>query len=135
MNILDRILDVEEQLESLLIRAELWQFIFDEYPIAIACFDDKMNFFLVNHEFILLTGFNRDSIIGEKLKVVIPPQYRKSHSKYEANYKNNPQKRMNFHGISPQLIDVNGKIIDVNIDISYIDYQDKIYYIAFIKRK
>lgn len=133
MNVIDRVELVEKQLDALITRAEIWQLIFDECPIAIACFDFNMRFFMVNKEFFHLSGFD-SSIIGEKIKIVIPSKQKKEHSKYEKYYAKNPVPKVNRHGLSPQILDVNGELIDVDISLSFIEHQGKPYYIAFLKR-
>ncbi len=135
MDIHSRIDKMTQDLDNLITKAELWQLIFDESCVSIACFDDAMRFFLVNKAFCQLTGFSKEHIIGEKLKLVLPYDMRKTHSKYESDFKSNPQKKMNRHGLSPELIDINGKKIPINIDLSYIDYLENRYYISFIREK
>jgi len=120
-------------LERLVQKAEIWQLLFDECPIAIAVFSADMKFFLINPAFTDISGHSSD-IIDRDIKEVIPLHYRRSHKKMEKQYASNPQKKVNRHGLSPYLLTKNGIEVPIDIDLSYIRYDSKIYYVAFIRR-
>lgn len=133
MNIEDRVNKMSSDLERLVIRAEIWQILFDECPIAIAVFDSNMKFFLVNDEFLNLTGYATD-ILGSNIKEVIPLRHRRNHRKFEKQYVANPVRKLNRHGLSPEIVTKNNVNIPVDIDLSYIHYDSSTYYVAFIRR-
>lgn len=135
MNVVDRVELVEKQLDNLITKAELWQLIFDECPIAIACFDETMRFYLVNEAFCSLTGYKKSDLIGEKLQLVLPPKYRKQHLRYEVEFSNNPEARVNRQGLAAEILDIHGDVTKVDIDITFINYLDRVYYTAFLRRK
>ncbi len=134
MNLLGRVEDLSDQLNLLIEKAELWQLLFDECPMAVAAFDHSMTFFLVNNTFTLLTGFSKQEVIGEKIKLVLPMDQRKPHSKYEKEFIKNPIKKIDRHGLSPTILDKSGQEIPIQIDLSFINYDSKIYYVAFMRR-
>lgn len=134
MDITKKIEALSGDLESLIQKAEIWRLLFDECPFAIAVFDAQRRFFLVNDEFCTLTNFTREEIISEQLVSVIPIELRKMHRIKEKEYALNPRKRLSQHGLSAVMLTKQRKEISVSIDLSYINYDNKVYYVAFIKR-
>jgi PAS domain S-box-containing protein len=120
-------------LERLVQKAEIWQLLFDECPIAVAVFTANMKFFLVNPAFTEMSGHSID-ILGKDIKEVIPSRFRKLHRKVEKEYASKPEKKVNRHGLEPYLLKADGTEIKVDIDLSYIQYDAKVYYVAFIRR-
>lgn len=133
MNLSKRVNDMAESLESLIQKAELWQLIFDECPLALAVFTSDMKFFLVNQAFLELTGFDQEELIDRKISVVIPMRFRKMHREAEKQYALKPEKKVNRHGLNPEIITKSG-LQPVDIDLSYIVYDGKVYYTAFLKK-
>lgn len=120
-------------LEKLVQKAEIWQLLFDECPIAVAVFTASMKFFLVNPAFTDISGHSID-ILGKDIKEVIPSRFRRLHKKVEKQYASQPEKKVNRHGLEPYLLRADGNEIKVDIDLSFIQYNAKIYYVAFIRR-
>jgi PAS domain S-box-containing protein len=134
MELSARIEQLAQNLESLIEKAELWQMLFDESPDAIALFDSRMRFFLVNKKFCELTGFARDEITNQKLSIVLPAEYRRVHKSYEKKYANNPTTLTNRHGVAPKILTRDGEPILVDIDLSYFVYDGRKFYTAFIRK-
>jgi PAS domain S-box-containing protein len=120
-------------LERLVQKAEIWQLLFDECPIAVAVFTANMKFFLVNPAFTEMSGHSIDILVKD-IKEVIPSRFRKLHRKVEKEYASKPEKKVNRHGLEPYLLKADGTEIKVDIDLSYIQYDAKVYYVAFIRR-
>lgn len=133
MNIEDRVNRMSVDLEKLVQKAEIWQLLFDECPIGVVVFTANMKFFLINPAFIEMSGYSKD-ILGRDIKEVIPSRFRKFHKKVEKQYASNPEKKVNRHGLEPYLLRSDGSEIKIDIDLSYIQYDAKIYYVAFIRR-
>lgn len=133
MNIEDRVNRMSIDLEKLVQKAEIWQLLFDECPIAVVMFTANMKFFLINPAFMEMTGYSSD-ILGKDIKEVIPTRFRKLHRKVEKEFAANPQKKVNRHGLEPYLLKADHTEIKVDIDLSFIQYDSKIYYVAFIRR-
>lgn len=121
-------------LDKLVEKASLWQSLFDECPFAVAVFNNEMKFFMVNHAFEELTGFDQDVIAGEKVQLVIPDRFKRIHKRYEKDFGLNPEKKVNRHGLEPFILTKAKQEILVDIDLSYIIYNSKIYYVSFIRR-
>lgn len=134
MELSARIEQLAQNLESLIEKAELWQMLFDESPDAIALFDSRMRFFLVNKRFCELTGFTRDEITNQKLSIVLPAEYRRVHKGYEKKYASNPVTLTNRHGLAPKILTRDGEPIPVDIDLSYFVYDGRKFYTAFIRK-
>jgi PAS domain S-box-containing protein len=134
MDILGRVEKIESDLDDLISKAELWQLIFDQSPFAMACFDQNMNFSVVNREFCNLTGYSTMQLIGKNIGIVIPSGYRKLHILEEKKFISHPQRKVNRHGLNPYLLKKNGGKIHVHIDLSYLNYKSSIYPIAFIRK-
>lgn len=133
MNIEDRINRMSIDLERLVEKAEIWQSLFDECPIAIAVFTANLRFFLINPAFTEISGYGQE-VLGKDIREVIPSRFRKLHKKVEKEYASNPEKKVNRHGLEPFLLRKDGTEVAVDIDLSYIQYDSKVYYVAFIRR-
>jgi PAS domain S-box-containing protein len=134
MDLSDRIEKLSEDLERLIEKAELWQLLFDESPDAIALFNANRRFFLVNNAFCELTGFSREEIINQKLAIVLPAEFRRAHKKYENDYIQHPEKKVNRHGLAPRILTREGTELNIDIDLSFFYYDNTIYYTAFIRK-
>lgn len=134
MDIIDRVNRMAIDLEKLVQKAEIWQALFDECPIAISVFTSDMKFYLVNDAFTELTGYTKQEITDEPLSKVIPSTSRRMHKKVEKEFIANPQKKVNRHGLSPLIRLKSGENLPVGIDLSYIRYDSKVYYVSFIRR-
>jgi len=134
MELSARIEQLAANLESLIEKAELWQLLFDESPDAIALFNSKMRFFLVNRKFCDLTGFTREEITNQKLSLVLPPPVRRMHRTFEKEYSNNPVNKVRRHGVNPAIVTRSSEIIPVEIDLSSFEYAGNRYYTAFIRK-
>lgn len=133
MDIEDRVNRMAVDLDILIRKAEIWQSLFDECPLGIAVLTADMKFYLINREFTEMTGHSVD-ILGKDLKQVLPARFRRAHKKYEKDYSANPEKKVNRHGLSPGILRADGKELPVDIDLSFIRYDGKVYYVAFIRR-
>lgn len=134
MNLHERVDTLAESLESLIQKAEIWQLLFDECPIAIAVFTSDMRFFMINDSFTDLTQFTKEEIIDRNISLVIQPEQRKMHRSMEKDFAKHPEKKVNRHGLSPNIMDKKRNSIPISIDLSFITYQGNIYYVAFLKK-
>lgn len=134
MNIARRVDKMSVDLDKFVERASIWQSLFDECPIAVAIFTNEMKFFMINEAFTALTGYDPESIINRKIEYVLPNRFKKDHKNYEKTYARHPVKKVNRHGLQPGILHKNGNEVAVDIDLSYIVYDTKIYYVAFIRK-
>lgn len=135
MVLFDKVEELSERIESLILKAELWQFLFDESPDGIALFDDKMRFFMVNREFCAITSFESDELIGKKIDLVLPRRNRREHRGFEKEFRTKPQKKFDRHGLDPHINDKFGNEISIDIDLSYFQHDGVTYYITFVRRR
>lgn len=135
MVLFDKVEELSERIESLILKAELWQFLFDESPDGIALFDDKMRFFMVNREFCAITSFESEDLIGKKIDLVLPKRMRRQHRGFEKMFVANPEKRVNRHGLKPYINDKYGNDIAVSIDLSFFQHDGVTYYVVFVRRR
>lgn len=129
----ERVEQISSNLDRILEKAELWQQIVDECPLAIAVLTANMNFFLVNVAFEILTGFSKEEILDKRLSLVIPDNLRRMHMEKEKEFSANPVRKINRHGLSPTIARKDRTLIPIRIDLSYIKHDNKIYYLAFIR--
>lgn len=134
MNIEDRVNKMSIDLEKLVEKASIWQSLFDECPFAIAVFSSDMKFYLINDAFTDLTGFAPEEVNGTKIQTVLPDDVKKAHKRYENEYATKPVKKVNRHGLTPYIMTKDKRKISVDIDLSYVIYNAKIYYVSFIRR-
>jgi PAS domain S-box-containing protein len=134
MNIEDRVNKMSIDLEKFVEKASIWQSLFDECPFAIAVFSSDMKFYLTNHAFTELTGFTPEEINNNKIQMVLPNDVKKIHKRYEDEYAIKPVKKVNRHGLTPYILTKDNRSIPVDIDLSYIIYNSRIYYVSFIRR-
>lgn len=135
MVLFDKVEELSDKIESLILKAELWQLLFDESPDGIALFDDKMRFFMVNKEFCTITSFQPMDLVNKRIEIVLPKRFRRMHRQWEKEFKANPEKKTNRHGLDPYIIDKFGNEIAVGIDLSYFEYDGRAYYTAFLRRR
>jgi len=121
-------------LDKLVEKASIWQSLFDECPFAIAVVDNDMKFFMVNQAFEALTDFHQTEVLGEKIQLVLPERFRKSHKRHEKTFALKPEKKVNRHGLEPYILTKNNEELPVDIDLSYIIYNSRTFYVAFIRR-
>lgn len=133
MDIENRVNRMALDLERFIEKAEIWQLLFDECPWGIVVFNSNMKFFLINHAFTEMTEHGTE-ILGKDIKEVLPVRFRKSHKKSEKRFAENPEKKINRHGLAPYILKKDGKELAVDIDLSYIKYDSAIYYVSFIRR-
>lgn len=134
MNIEDRVNKMSMDLDKIVEKASIWQSLFDECPFAVAVFNNEMKFFMVNDAFQQLTGFDDQDIIGQRVQAILPDRFKRMHKRYEKDYAIKPEKKVNRHGIEPYVLTKDKEEILVDIDLSYILYNSKIYYVSFIRR-
>lgn len=135
MVLFDKVEELSERIESLILKAELWQFLFDESPDGIALFDNKMRFFMVNREFCAITSFDPEDLIGKKIDLVLPKRMRRIHRSLEKQFIANPEKKFNRHGLNPYITDKYGNEIAIGIDLSFFQHEGATYYITFVRRR
>lgn len=134
MDIIQNIEEIESKLDSLIEKAEVWQKIFDESPLAIAVFTAEVKFYLVNKAFCELTNFEPEELYDQKISLVLPARLRRMHKQKEKEFVAHPQKKVNRHGLTPVICNKQREEILVDIDLSFFINDNKIYYTAFIKR-
>lgn len=135
MVLFNKVEELSDKIESLILKAELWQYLFDESPDGIALFDNKMRFFMVNKEFCAITSFESMDLINKKLEIVLPKRFRRMHKQWEKQFIANPEKKTNRHGLDPYIVDKFGNEIPVAIDLSYFEHDGRTYYTAFLRRR
>jgi PAS domain S-box-containing protein len=128
-----RIEQISDNLDRLIEKAQLWQSIVDECPLGIAVFTANMQFFVVNATFKEISKYTDQEIIGKKLNMILPKELVRMHHTKEKEFASNPERKINRHGLSPKLLTKTGESIDVGIDLSYIEHDGKVYYVAFVK--
>lgn len=122
-----------EKIDTFVERAEIWQLLFDECPLSVAVFNSSYKFYMVNHAFTISTGFSPEEILGKDIKFIIPSRFRRLHKSKEKEFSKNPEKKVNRHGLEPYLLHKDGSEVPIDIDVSFLEYSGKIYYIAFFK--
>jgi len=121
------------RIDNFVERAEIWQLLFDECPLSVAVFDKSYKFYMINNSFTDSTGFSNKDIIGKDIRNVIPIKFRSMHKTKQKEFTKNPEKKVNRHGLNPSILTKGGKQIPIDIDISFLEYNNKIYYVAFFK--
>lgn len=134
MNIEDRVNRMSMDLDKFVERASIWQSLFDECPFAVAVFNSEMKFYMINQSFTDLTQFTPEELMGNKIQMVLSNDFKKIHKKYENQYSSKPVKKVNRHGLAPTILTKYSGAIKVDIDLSFIIYDSKIYYVSFIRR-
>ena len=60
--------------------------------------DSKANIILVNPSACKMFGYSPEELIGQKIEILIPSQYRKSHVKLREGFYEDPKNRVMGHG-------------------------------------
>lgn len=120
-------------LDHIVEKAQLWQSIVDESPMGIAVFTSDFRFFIVNRSFYELTGYDHGELDNKRMSTLIPQKFRRIHKKYEKEFSQDPEQRIDRKS-HQQILCKDGSILPVSIDLSFIRYNGKVYYIIFVRR-
>jgi PAS domain S-box-containing protein len=62
-------------------------------PIAFVMIDGQGQIVLVNHEADLLFGYQRDTLLGQPVEILVPERFRTKHPDLRVSFFQNPQAR------------------------------------------
>jgi PAS domain S-box-containing protein len=94
--------------------------------------DSKGKIFLVNPSACRMFGYDKDELIGEKIEILIPSQYRKAHVKLRDGFYEDPQNRVMGHNRDLYGQKKNGQNFPVEVSLSTYIREGERYVIAFI---
>lgn len=110
----------------------LFQSIFEIAVEGILVIDDKGFIIKVNPSVEKMFGYEKEELIGEKIEILIPKEYRDIHKKHRATYNKNPKTRAMGEGKNLFGLNKNGSRFTLEISLSYAKLQNKVVVIAFI---
>lgn len=134
MNISEKAEELSNKLDNLIVRAELWQLLFDECPIAVIVLNIELRFFMVNETFCQLSGYTKSEILGESVGKIIPLGRRKEYKKFEKEFLNNPKTLDHKEAVNTMLTKDSREVL-VSAYISPFVYDGKKYHAIFMGEK
>jgi PAS domain S-box-containing protein len=94
--------------------------------------NSKGNIILVNPSAYRMFGYEGDELIGQKIEILIPSQYRKDHVKLRDEFYNEPKNRVMGHGRDLHGEKKGGGYFPVEVSLSTYIRDSERYVIAFI---
>jgi len=86
----------------------------------------------VNKRALELFGYEQQELLGEKIEILIPPQYHKNHSKHVHKYAEKPEKKRMGAGRVLASQKKDGSTFYSEISLNHIDIINKKYFVALI---
>ena len=94
--------------------------------------DITASIILVNPSACKMFGYMADELVGQKIEILIPSQYKKEHIKLREGFYKDPQNRVMGHGRDLHGQKKDGQTFPVEVSLSTYLRDDKRYVIAFI---
>jgi PAS domain S-box-containing protein len=94
--------------------------------------DSNGNIILVNPSACRMFGYEPDELIGQKIEILIPSEYRKKHIKLRDAFYNEPKNRVMGHGRDLHGLKSDGKNFPVEVSLSTYLQSGERYVIAFV---
>jgi PAS domain S-box-containing protein len=94
----------------------------DIVPDGIVVINDKGEIIFFNKQAELMFGYEREDVIGQRIEILKPQRYQKSHHEFIAAYFNHPSNRP-MGGAKQELFGLrkNGEEFSIDISLSYLD--------------
>ncbi|HNQ13075.1 MAG TPA: PAS domain S-box protein [Bacteroidia bacterium] len=106
--------------------------LFEYSSIAIVISDEKGRIIKANQESEKLFGYQTNELIGQMIEVLVPRSKRDVHVSYREGYQKAPKQRAMGAGISLEGQHKDGRLIPVEISLSYYRSEEETFIIAFI---
>ena len=94
--------------------------------------DSNGTIFLANPSANRMFGYNENELLGQKIEVLVPSQYRKHHIHLRDAFYNDPKNRIMGHGRDLHGVKKNGENFPVEVSLSTYLHNEQRYVIAFI---
>jgi PAS domain S-box-containing protein len=88
--------------------------------------------FMVNPSACRMFGYSSEELVGQKIEILIPQQYRKNHVHLRDAFYNDPKNRVMGHGRDLHGVKQNGANFPVEVSLSTYIHQGERFVIAFI---
>lgn len=131
---LDRLREVAElEAADEKLRKEISSAIIENLPDAIVVGDQDGTIFQINREAELIFGYPRKELLGQKVEILMPEEYRDNHPKHREGFTDNPRTRPMGTG---QLFGRrrDGKKFPAEISLSPIPTERGLFVIVVIRR-
>jgi PAS domain S-box-containing protein len=117
---------------SLQLKEETLSAIIEASPSAMLMVNDEGNIVLVNYQVELLTGYQREEMLGQKVELLLPDRFRQSHLNLRESFLRKPQKRAMGEERDLYCQRKDGKEVPVEIGLNPISIEGRHYVIASI---
>ena len=94
--------------------------------------DSRGTIFLVNPSACRMFGYKADELVGQKIEILIPQQYRKHHVQLRDAFYEDPKNRVMGHGRDLHGMNKSGQSFPVEVSLSTYIHEGQRYVIAFI---
>ncbi len=106
--------------------------LFENATEGIILTNESGEIILVNPAAEQMFNYNAAELIGKKIEILIPEQYRKSHIHLRQGFHNKPENRVMGHGRDLHGTKKNGQEFPVEVSLSYYKQNNQPFAIAFI---
>ncbi|MBC8047223.1 MAG: PAS domain-containing sensor histidine kinase [Fimbriimonadaceae bacterium] len=125
-------MDIEKENNKINTTLEQFEALFRYSTIGIIITDSLGSIINVNNMAETEFGFTKDELIGEKIEILIPDQYKSKHETHRDNFYQHPHNRSMGTGRDLYAKKKDGKMFPVEISLSHYTIDSKLYAIAFI---
>jgi diguanylate cyclase (GGDEF)-like protein/PAS domain S-box-containing protein len=130
---ISRDITLRKQAENALRASEQrWRALLETSPDAIVIVDANGIILSINAHAENLFGYSRVELIGEKVDMLVPPEFRDFHGEYRKVYMQDPSTRKMGKQITIHACAKNGKLIPVEIGINAIPTSSGVWVMAII---
>jgi sigma-B regulation protein RsbU (phosphoserine phosphatase) len=104
----------------------------DNAPVGIIITEGTSKIEYSNLQIEKIFGYNFKELQGKPIETLIPDSLRRKHVKHRKNYQANPHTRPMGIGLDLLGLRKNGEIFPVEIGLSYLKHEDKLYVLCYL---
>src|SRR6187402_2594191 len=106
--------------------------LFNHATIGIILCNKAAEIINFNAQAELQFGYTKEEVLGKKIEILLPKQYRKSHVNDREHFYSQPENKIMGHGRDLHGQKKDGTEFPVEVSLSHYKYKGEIYVIAFV---
>jgi len=118
-------------MEKLQVKDNFYKSMFIEATVGILVVEQSGAIIAVNPYSEKLFGYEKDTLIGQKIEILLPESLKTRHVKYREQYHKNPSSRSMGANLDLKGKRKNGSEFPIEISLSYLKFQGQTYAIAY----
>lgn len=118
--------------EKLLKAAKHFEIIFDTSPSGLLIVNSKREIIQINKQMISLFGYQKDELIGKKVEILVPTEFRPNHPEHVSSYFKNPKSRSMGSGKCLMGLKKDGSELPIEIGLNPIHLDGELFTLASV---